>query len=381
MLKNKTFSIVIAATALTVILGMVGLVTIPNVQSQESYPLASDNDSTISVTGDASMQVEPDQAIMIVVKQSQPGNFTSVLTDQKSKTDALVNEIKGVLGNDTNSSVAIGQMSLNPSFWGNPSYSDVSIFTVYSTTSVNTDIKDFSTIVKKLTESGYGFESVSAGPIVDQMMQAASLQAEEIPTSESLESSEIQDKNKVTINVTVNTKPGNLDDVLSEYDSKYAKLVDILGGAGINATEIKTTNVNVNPFYYGPNQGNIYQTYSQIIIKTGVDNIENLSNVVQKSGAYVENTFLTVSDEAIENIRDEVNKQALENARQRAEALAEIAGLEVKGIKNIEAKNSLTNPNGGYQSYKGLYIIPPYYYQSTSGEIASSITVEFELAK
>jgi len=384
MTKTKTiYTLAIIAVAIISTIGVTGLDTaIPLASSQESYTIADGEQSTIKVTGDATMRVEPDQAVMIIVKQSQPTDLSSLLNDQKSSTDNLAKEIKAVIGDDPNSSVTIGQMSLNPAYWGNPSYTDISTFTVYSTTSVNTSIDNFSTIVKKLTESGYGFESVYADrAIMASVEQTAGGQVVTEEFAEPQPGEEPEDSNKITINVSVNTQPGKLDDVLEEYDSKYAKLVTILEAAGISSEDIRPSNVSVNPIYYGPSQTSIYQTYSQVIVKTDVKNIQKVSDAVQKSDAYVESTSLTVSDSAIENVRDEVNRQALENAKTRAETLASLAGLKIKGIKNIDAQSSIVNPYGGYQSYKGLYIIPPYYYQSTNGEIASSIAVEFELTK
>jgi uncharacterized protein YggE len=382
MTKNSTYytrAIVVTAIITSSIM-TAGLDMIPSVFAQQSYTVANGDQSTIKVTGDATMKVEPDQTVMVVVKQSQPAEIASVLNDQKSSIDSMVKEIKTVIGNDPNSSVVMGQMSINPANWGNPSYSDVSIFTVYSTTSVDTSIDNFSTIVKKLTESGYGFESVSASPVAARIMNAGSGMPLPIPSTDSSTANDsTSDANQVTLNVTVNTKPGKLDDVLAEYDAKYAKLVTILQGAGIDTKNIKPSNVNVNPFYNGSNLSSIYQTYSQVIVKTDVKNIEKISSAAKKIGAYVESTSLTISDSAIEKIRNEVNKQALENARKRAESLAGLVGLKIKGIKNIDAESSTINPYGGYQSYKGLYIIPPY--QTSSGDIASSISVEFELTK
>lgn len=333
---------------------------------------------TVTVTGDASIKVDPDQAVMIITVQTPPVDITTALDEQKSKIGRIVSELKTTLGGDENTSVTVGQMSLNPMYGGAPSYSGISTFSIYSSTAVETNIENFSTIVKKLTEAGFGFEGVYATHLMYAMApypavrQEASADPSQNPAPE-------EDPNKITLNVSINTKPGKLDAVLTEYDSKYKQLVSILADAGISSDNIKPASVNVNPYYYGPTQANTYQTYSQIIVKTGAQNIEKVSNAAQKENAYVESTFLSVSDNSIEKLRDRLNALAFDNAKSRADSLAKLAGMSVGAVKSIESTPSMVNPYNGYQTYKGLYVIPPYYYQNTNGEIATSITVEFEL--
>ena len=286
--------------------------------------------------------MDPDQATMIIVVQTPPSEITVALDEQKSKTNKIVQELKSMLGTDESNSITVGQMSLNPVYGGAPSYSGISTFTIYSSTAIETNIEDFSDIVRKLTESGFGFEGVYAMPMMHgaAMREAASADASANPENPDVQ----KDANKITLNVSINTKPGKLDDVLAEYDDKYKKLVSILEESGISADQIKPVNVNINPFFYGPTQSSTFQTYSQIIVRTDARNIEKISNMVQKEGAYVESTFLSISDGAIEKLRDRLNKQAFDNAKSRAESMAKLAGMKVGPIKNIESTTSAVNP-------------------------------------
>jgi len=379
MNKNtKMYSALAFAAAIAAVAVSITSYYTQNAFSQESTVAGT---QSIKVTGDASIKVDPDQAVMIIVVQTPPSEITGALDEQKSKTNKIVQELKTILGNDDASSITVGQMSLNPVYGGAPSYSGISTFNIYSSTAIETNIEGFSDIVKKLTESGFGFEGVYAAPVMYSSGQYLMREAASADASNPENADVPEDSSKITLNVSINTKPGKLDDILAEYDDKYKKLVNILKESGISADQIKPVNVNINPFFYGPTQSSTFQTYSQIVVRTDARNIEKISNMVQKEGAYVENTFLSVSDTAIEKLRDRLNKQAFDNAKSRAESMAKLAGMKIGAVKNIESTTSVINPYGGYQSYKGLYVIPPYYYQSVSGEIASSITVEFWLEK
>jgi len=366
-MKTKSYA-VLALVALAVIAAMPAHFAF----AQESVP-------TVKVTGDASVKADPDQAVMIINAQTMPSQIATALDEQRSKTNGIVSELRTTLGSDEKTSITVGQMSLNPMYGGTPSYSGISTFSIYSSTAIETDIESFSDIVRKLTEAGFGFEGVYASHLMYAGSGYPMVASEQSADGQVPEAK--KDSNKMTLNVSINTKPGKLDAVLTEYDEKYKKLVSILEEAGIAADQIKPANVNVNPYYYGPTQTSTYQTYSQIIVKTDARNIEKVSSVAQKQGAFVENTFLSVSDESLEKLRDRLYSQAFDTAKLRAESMAKLAGMKVGPVKNIESTTSIVNPYNGYQSYKGLYVIPPYYYQSMSGEIAASIIVEFEMVK
>ena len=382
--------ILIISTIAAVALGFTGWIAFGN-SSDSPFQSAFSQDyatlsakPTIKVTGDASVLLKPDQAVMIITKQSQPTDLTTALKEQDQGIQKIIDAIKAETSNDKDTTVAPGSMNLNP-FYTGQSYSDVSTFSIYASTSVGTDLDHFSDIVKKLTESGYTFESVYASPYMAPMYGGyygtAAQSGVGLPVTDS-ETNSTEDKtDQITINVAINTKPDTLNKVLDEYQEKYTKLLALLKDIGVSSDNIKPANVNINPYYYGPGQNTSYQTYSQVIVKTNTQNIEKISNIVRKEGAYVENTFMSVSDSSIEKVRDEINQKAFDSAKTRAEAMAKLAGLKVGGIVKIENNNNIVNPYGGVSSYKGLYIIQPYYYQSMNGEIATSITVEFELTK
>lgn len=348
--------------------------------SQEFVSVA--DKPTIKVTGDASLKMQPDQAVIMINMQSQPSDLTTALEDQRQNAEKLVNAIKVAVGNDPKTTVAIGNTYLNP-FYTGQSYSDVNIFTVYASTAVEIDIDNFSKIIKRLTEEEYGFESVYASPIMFARAGAGLQSSGEAAADAIQEEVATEDTSKqITINVVVNTKPDTLNNVLDEYEKKYNKLLEILQEMGIPTDKIKPANVNVSPMYYGPGKNTSYSTFSQIIVKTDSANIAKISEVARNEKAYIENTFLSISDTAIENARDKLNKEAFENAQSRAESLAKMAGLKLKGVQSIETViNPLANPYGGVTSYKGVYVVPPYYYQNLNGEIATSVTVTFEVGK
>ena len=325
----------------------------------------------------------------------------TALAEQKLGTESLINAINDAVGqeDDNSTSITMGHFGLDPYYMGEESYSNIDTFTVRSTTSVETDIDHFSDVVNKLTDEGYTFESVYTshmfpGPFgyatssfaaADGIREGLVIEQEEEEGEEEIEaaattSEEQNETNQITLNIVVSTKPAPINEAVDVYEQKHQKLLEILTKEiGITHDKIQPANVNINPLYYGPaNQNSIYNTYWQLFVKTDPDNIEKITTVVQQQEAFVENVMLSISDESLEQAQDQLNLEAFDNAKTRAQKLAQMAGLDIGGVQGIE---SVTEPMEQRRTFNGgLYPIDQWRYYD-SGEIGVSVTVEFELVQ
>ena len=366
---------------------------VPIAFSQEFNSL-SKNNPTIKVTGDASMTLEPDQATIMIATRSQPTDITTALEEQKQGIKKIINAIRDSVGEETQedfTEIKQGRFGLDQYYMGEESYSNIDTFTVRSTTSVDTDIEQFSDVVNRLTDEGYTFESVYAnhrfpGPFAyssssfasgdESMLEGLEIEQEEgLPTEE-----EADESNQITLNIAVSTKPAPINDAVEAYEEKHQKLLQILTEEiGIAHEKIQPANVNINPLYYGPvNQNSLYNSYSQIFVKTNPDNIEKIISAVNEHDAFVENVMITISDEKLSGAEDDLNLAAFNNAKQKAEKMAQMTGLKVGGVQSIE---SITEPMEQRRTFHGnLYPVDPWRYND-AGEVGVSVTVEFELEK
>lgn len=371
---------VISAIAVSVAAGAFfasGSTPIQQAYSQQSADLSSN--PTIKVTGDATTSLTPDQATLIVNVQSQPDNLSVVLGEQEDKIEEVRQAVQAA---DDGARVAIGQRNLYPYYSGNgvPASNDVT-FNVYASVAIQTDIDHLSDLVSALADAGFGFESVYVDPVY--YGRIAQLGVSDPQQQEPEQQEETDIKNPITIGVSLNTKPDVLTKAIDEYEAKYRSLLSILEEQGVSEDQIKQNNFNIYPQYYGSSPATTYQANTQIIVKTDPDNIETVSGAIrQVDSVFVESVIISVSDGAIDDARKNLTQQAVANAQQRASEMVESLGLEVKGIKSIEATGSQgQNPYGGEIFYRGVKILQPYYYQSISGDISVSVTVEFELGE
>ena len=406
-LMNKQSKIIFSALFIVIVLSVSGgFVFLNNLDSNstETYesilPAAfsqefnsiSKNNPTIKVTGDASLTLEPDQATIMIATHSQPTDITTALAEQKQGVNDLINAIKDAVGEEigeNHTEIKQGRFGLDQYYMGEESYSNIDTFTVRSTTSVDTDIEQFSDIVNRLTDEGYTFESVYANhrfPGAFAYASTSSFAAADGALHEGIgiESEEISEEedesNQITLNVTVSTKPAPISEAVDAYEKKHQKLLQILTEEiGISHEKIQPANVNINPLYYGPaNQNSLYNSYSQIFVKTNPNNIEKIISLVNEHDAFVENVMITISDEKLSGAEDDLNLAAFINAKAKAEKMAQMTGLQIGGVQSIE---SITEPMEQRRTFHGnLYPVDPWRYQE-SGEIGVSVTVEFELKK
>jgi uncharacterized protein YggE len=368
---------IVSAIALAAVAGGIftlGNPFVPPAYSQQSAALSSD--PTIKVTGDATASLIPDEATLIINVQTQPDGLTSVLADQEEKIGQIKQAVQGSVAD---ASVTIGQRSIYPYYsgYGTPVNDEVT-FNIYATTTIQTNIDQLADLVSALAEAGFGFESVYIDPYY-----SAQILSEAGASSGNEDDGTSEIENPITIGVTLNTEPAVLTEAIEEYEQKYRTLLGVLEELGIAEEQIQQNNFNIYPYYSGSSQSSSYNAYTQVIVKTNPENIDDITAAVRElESTFVENVFISVSDDAIDSARKDLTDQAIANARERASEMVEDLGFDVTGIKSIEAATgSSVSPYGGEVLYRGVKIVQPYYYQSISGDIAVSVTVEFELAE
>jgi uncharacterized protein len=129
-------------------------------------------------------------------------------------------------------------------------------------------------------------------------------------------------------------------DGLARNSMVMAKLVDGLKSLGIAPKDIQTTSVNVQPRYVQAKDGHPttfsgYRVVNQV--RVTVREIKQLGEMLDAAvtlGAnQVNNIAFDVSN--AETLKDEARKQAMVNARRRAELYATAAGAQLGNVLNI----------------------------------------------
>jgi uncharacterized protein YggE len=107
-----------------------------------SYP------STITVTGQSSKWVEPDQVTVLLNIQSQWNNSTSIISSQQQTVKQIIDQLKNNLPQST---VSVGQVAINPLY--SSGFTGSSTYQAFSLVHVTANMKSFEEISSKFTQA------------------------------------------------------------------------------------------------------------------------------------------------------------------------------------------------------------------------------------
>jgi len=165
-----------------------------------------------------------------------------------------------------------------------------------------------------------------------------------------------------TVNIGVENEGTDIAAIIKKNTEKMNAIIDDIKGLGIDEKDIKTTNYNLTPQYnWTESEGRIFTGYkitNTILVK--IRNFEKIGDVLSKSterGANsIGNISFTIEDP--EKIIQEAREKAIEQAKTKAESIAESSGLKLVKLLNVQE---------GYSPYYGTT-----YEKATGGGIEAA---------
>ena len=152
------------------------------------------------------------------------------------------------------------------------------------------------------------------------------------------------------INTGVLTEAGTAREAMAANTAAMAKLIDGLKAGGLQPRDLHTTSVNVSPRYTTPRDGkaaaiNGYTASNQIRIV--VHDLARLGEILDTALTLGATQMGGISFDVskAETLKDEARKEAVANARRRAELFATAAGATVGQVISI-AEDVQTNYPG-----------------------------------
>ena len=191
---------------------------------------------------------------------------------------------------------------------------------------------------------------------------------------------DLEYKLEATINVRLETKPDTLENTLSEYTNTLDELSALLEENGASG-EIPRSTININPSRYERGTFDTYQTYTRWTVKTTLDNMEEVYDILSKYGG-IERLYLTHSKSSIDSVRQEMTQEALDEARKNVLGIIEPMNLEIKGVKTIKINQEFGEERVGPQyRYSGVLVSYDDWNNVRDGNISVVVDVEFEVGQ
>ena len=142
------------------------------------------------------------------------------------------------------------------------------------------------------------------------------------------------------ISAGVTTEAETAKDAIARNNAVMAKLIEGLKGAGIAARDIQTTTLQVEPRYTQPKDGRPgaisgYRVVNQV--RLTVRDVKRLGEILDQAIALGANQINSIGFDVAnaETLKDEARKQAMANAKRRAELYATAAGVQLGQVLRI----------------------------------------------
>ncbi len=162
-----------------------------------------------------------------------------------------------------------------------------------------------------------------------------------------------------SINIGVHTEADLVNDALSENTAQANAIASILKDLGVEEKDIQTSNFNVYPAdRYDPMTGQVQSRYfvvdnTMTVIVRDLSSLGDVLSAVVDAGA---NNINGITFD-VEN-RDEAVAQArllaIQNAKEKAQEIADAAGVELGDLLNINVYGGIT-PIAYYDAKGGVY--------------------------
>lgn len=150
----------------------------------------------------------------------------------------------------------------------------------------------------------------------------------------------VADPDLAYISTGVVSEADTAKDALARNTTAMARLIDALKALRVAAKDIQTANLNVSPRYTQPKDGrpstiNGYQVVNQV--RLTVRDIKRLGELLDQAIVLGANQVHGISFDVAgaETLKDEARKQAMANAKRRAELYATAAGVSLGEVLSI----------------------------------------------
>lgn len=157
----------------------------------------------------------------------------------------------------------------------------------------------------------------------------------------------VPDTASVEIGITVNQN--TVAGAQNQANEIINKISSDLKNLGVKEKDIKTTNYSINPNYNfesGKQQVNGYNVSVNLSVKVSpLEKINQVIDIATKDGANnVGGVQFTVNDELKSKLEDQARKQAVDNAKKKAQSLASASGIRLGKIINVAESNQAPQP-------------------------------------
>ncbi len=174
-----------------------------------------------------------------------------------------------------------------------------------------------------------------AGPIPFSVNSVNTNKAEAFTVDGRGEATAVPDKAR--INIGISESSSGLTEAKNRLSTKTEELIGSLTSLGIKKEDIRTTNYSINPEYSTSQRVSGYNITQTFEVNLPIETLNEVVDKAVASGANLSSgiEFVLDDDKQIE-LEEKARKEAIENAKKKAQSIASAAGIRLGRIINIQ---------------------------------------------
>lgn len=184
----------------------------------------------------------------------------------------------------------------------------------------------------------------------------------------------------------IQTEKAKVVDAQKENTEKMNQLIKELKKMAIEAKDIKTSNYSIYPQYDWLNNKQLLRGYQvNQTIEVKIRDLDKVGSIIEVAGRLGANQVggLNFTIDEPEKLRQQAREKALANAKDKAEALAKIAGVKLGKLVSFAEESGGLTPYPIYRSYaleaKGVGGGEAPEVQPGSQDVIVNVTVTYEV--
>lgn len=120
--------------------------------------------TSITITGESSLKIEPDQVSIILNVQTPPNVMNSTVSDREETVKKVVDSVISA-AEINQTSIKIGQITVNPIYSGGSPQQPATLFNAYSSVQIKTDADNLGMLSSNLISAGYRIDNIQIAQV------------------------------------------------------------------------------------------------------------------------------------------------------------------------------------------------------------------------
>lgn len=134
--------------------------------------------------------------------------------------------------------------------------------------------------------------------------------------------------------------PDYLQQTIDKYQQTASDFDSIIARHGLDEGDVQKRPIKLREDFRGYSEPDLFRSRDTILVQSTSDQLDKIIQVASNKHAQIEHISAAYSDSALNNVRNELTQEALDDAKAKVLEIIDGTGNTIQGIKSIEVNTS-----------------------------------------